>query len=438
MDKQQVRNWPPPAHYLLISSNRSFLLDPGMYDYTNTTWTLNNQHYQSFPGENSIDVITQNALDMLETAVKSGKPFFMTVAPAVPHVGINASVKGETFFPIPQAKWSNAFSDKIVPRTPNWNNPVEASGASWLLNLPHQNQSVVDELDELYRRRIRCVAGLDDMVGDLFAVLDNYGILEDTHIIYTADNGYHIGQHRMGPGKKQGYETDINVPMVWKGPGVPIGKVSSVVSTHTDLAPTFLSLFGLPQRNNTDGQIIPLVNPKHGDQSGEHVNVELWGTANPYEVEPYSDITIVGQNNNTYKAVRIVAPQYSFYYSVWCDNEHELYDMLEDPYQINNLLARTTDITKAPAIPLVGRPLNKLVARLDTLLLVLKTCVGVQCTKPWQQLHPKGNVQNLLQALNPKYDGFYSAQPKVSFSLCAAGYLKEYEGPQTALVHKGF
>ncbi|KAH8799680.1 alkaline-phosphatase-like protein [Xylogone sp. PMI_703] len=401
-------------------TSSNFLLDPGMYDYTNTTWTLNNQHYQSFPGENSIDIITKNALSMLDTAVKGGKPFFMTVAPAVPHVGINASAKGETFFPIPQTKWANAFSDKIFPRTPNWNNPIEASGASWLLNLPHQNKSVVDGLDELYRRRIRCVAGLDDMVGDLVAALEDYGILEDTHIIYTADNGYHIGQHRMGPGKKQGCETDINVPMVWRGPGVPAGKVTSEVSTHTDLAPTFLSIFGLHQRNNTDGQIMPVINNKHGKQSGEHVNVELWGTANPYEVEPYSDITIPGQDNNTYKAVRIIAPQYSFYYSVWCDNEHELYNMLKDPYQMDNLLARTTDITQAPGILLLKRPLDKLVTRLDALPMILKTCVGMQ------------------YALNPRYDTFYNSQPKVSFSLCALGYLKEYEGPQTALVYSGF
>lgn len=421
----------------------SFLLEPGTYDYVNTTWSHNNGPYESFPGVNAIDITGKNALEMLDTAIEDGKPFFLVVAPAVPHVGINSTNKGDTFFPIPQTKYEDAFADQIVPRTPNWNPEDLTSGASWILNLPLQNQSVVDGLDELYRSRIRCVAGLDDLVGDMLSVLDKYSILDNTHFIYSTDNGYHIGQHRLGPGKKTGFETDINIPMVWRGPGIPSGRVIKDVSTHTDLAPTFLSLFGLPLRTNFDGQVMAITpsgygGPHPASKSVEHINIEHWGAANPYEVLPYNNIQIVGSENSTYKGLRIVSDRYSLYYSVWCTNEHELYDMTANDYQTTNLLPNTYDITGLSDQHSFGWPLSQLVQRLDAVMMVLKSCVGTQCIKPWLELHPQGNVNSLQDAMNLRYDDFYASQPKVSFAACMAGYIIEYEGPQSAMAYPGF
>lgn len=420
------------------TDERSFLLKPGIYDYLNTSWAKDNGPWKAFPGEHAIDITTRNALDMLDTAVYDGKPFFLTVAPAVPHVGINSTTE-TPYLPIPQPKWADAFPAARVPRTPNWN-PEQASGASWVLNLPHQNQTMVDGLDDLYRRRIRCVAGLDDMVGELISALERHGILENTHVIFTTDNGYHIGQHRMGGGKKTGYETDINIPMVWRGPGVPAGKVTSEVSTHTDLAPTWLNLFGLQSRTKLDGRPIPTIVNQSAPAS-EHINVELWGAAAPYEgTIPWKRIgqSVKGRHNNTYKGLRIYSDQCSIYYSVWCTNEHELYDMFEDGYQMNNLLAGIQDISDASQDKNVcGWPLNQVAARLDALMMVLKSCEGDECTHPWLQLHPQGNVHTLQDALDSKYDSFYASQPKVAFSACKLGYLVEFEGPQTAMKYSG-
>lgn len=50
--------------------------------------------------------------------------------------------------------------------------------------------------------------------------------------------------------------------------------------------------------------------------------------------------------------------------------------------------------------------------------------------RPWDVLHPSGNVHNLIDALSHEYDQFYHEQPKVSFSSCQLGYLTSEEGPQ--------
>ncbi|EXJ71432.1 uncharacterized protein A1O5_05240 [Cladophialophora psammophila CBS 110553] len=430
---QSIHNYRDPEAKGWTDSN--FLLEPGVYDYCNTTWARQGQNWTSLPGQNAVTLTHQHAVEMLNQAAKAQKPFFLTVAPAVPHVGIRAKGSG-TFMPIPQKKWENAFSSETVPRVKNFN-PKKEGSVSWLQNLPHQDRSVVDKLDDLYRARLRVIAGLDDMVADLVAILDEYRILNNTHVIYTTDNGYHIGQHRMGPGKKTGYETDINIPMIWRGPGVPAGQTSQAVTTHTDLAPTFLDLFGLPQRTQLDGHTMPLagaVTTDSGVSNVEHVNVEHWGVADPYELAaPHPNFTVKGEHNSTYKSLRIIGADYSFYYSVWCTNEHELYDMKSDKYQMQNLLPNVNDIAKAPKQQILGRALNKFVARVDALLLVLKSCRGIECTDPWLQLHPQGNVRNLRDALSAQYDQFYAAQPKIMFSACKEGYLIEFEGPQTAL-----
>ena len=191
-------------------------------------------------------------------------------------------------------------------------------------DLPQQNQTVVDSNDEFYRARLRVVAGLDDMVNDLVTALDQHGVLDSTYVIYTTDNGYHIGQHRMQPGKKCGYESDVNIPLFIRGPGVPTGVTTNITSSHTDLAPTFFQMLGIPLRADFDGSPIPITAESIASQigNGEHVNIEFWGTQDGGEGTYGSGL---GNADNTYKALRVLGPDYNFYYSVWCSNEHELY-----------------------------------------------------------------------------------------------------------------
>jgi arylsulfatase len=100
-----------------------------------------------------------------------------------------------------------------------------------------------------------------------------------------------------------------------------------------------------------------------------------------------------------------------------------------DPYQMNNLFGK-------PNVKLLGRSLDLVVSRLDALLLVLKSCRGSECTLPWNTLHPDGKVTTLLEALDPKYNAFYAAQPDISFAACEPGYLPQFEGPQEGYAYR--
>jgi N-acetylglucosamine-6-sulfatase len=231
---------------------------------------------------------------------------------------------------------------------------VQPGGASWIKRLARLTDEVVEYNDDFYRARLQALQAVDEIVEGVIIRLEKAAILDNTYVIYTTDNGYHISQHRLNPGKECGFEEDINIPLIIRGPGVPVGE-SNAVTAHTDLAPTFLKLAGAKWGwDGLDGSPIPLDEKGLEDAKQdrqEHVNVEFWGRGIPEGRYRFSlDDGKVGRipvtdhrrnllwkliraylvdygPNNTYKALRVVGSNYSLYYSVWCTNEHELYDL---------------------------------------------------------------------------------------------------------------
>lgn len=121
------------------------------------------------------------------------------------------------------------------------------------------------------------------MVEAVVEQLELYGMMDNTYIVYTCDNGFHIGQHRLPPGKTCAFEEEINVSFLIRGPGVPKGKVTDVVTSHTDIAPTLFQLAGIQLREEFDGSPIPLpdlaLEKSRASHSQEHVAVEFWGVS---------------------------------------------------------------------------------------------------------------------------------------------------------------
>ena len=317
-----------------------FLLDPYTYDYLNASYQRNHDPPVSYEGQHTVDVLTTKAYGLLDDAVKVDSPFFLGIAPVAPHSNIRVFggdddglnhhdfAKNANFSPpIPAERHEDLFKDAQVPRTPNFN-PDKPSGANWVREREQLTQANVDSNDHFYRQRLRALQSVDELIDGLFKKLKEYDILDNTYIFYTSDNGFHISQHRLQPGKECSFEEDINIPLVIRGPGVPEGEVSEIVTTHIDLAPTILGLAGAPLRASFDGEPVPLSKGGLEDATKtrhEHVTVEFWGVAAFEGDEKFMPDRILF--NNTYKAVRIVSDQYNLLYTVWCTNEHELYDL---------------------------------------------------------------------------------------------------------------
>lgn len=373
-------------------------MDPYTYSYLNATFQRNRDAPVSYEGQYSVDVLAEKAYAFLDDAAqnvhKGGRPFFLGIAPIAPHSNVEPRIPSSAAGalhrrptseddieklvsftpPIPAARHAHLFPDVVVPRTPHFNPSSRASGVSWISQLPVQSAENVAFNDHFYRQRLRTLQSVDELVAGVIERLERHGLLEDTYVFYTTDNGYHIGQHRLQPGKECGFEEDINVPLIVRGPGVKKGAVAEVVTSHVDLAPTVLKLAGAlggdddddnkkVEEYKLDGEAIPLTaedleEAKEKGERHEHVTVEYWGFA-------LSEGRLFGKDatrfwtNNTYKAVRILGDGYNLYYSVWCSGEHELYDLqvslssfvlsLLPPAQISSAypILSTTMLTKS-------------------------------------------------------------------------------------------
>ncbi|RYN53297.1 Arylsulfatase [Alternaria tenuissima] len=399
-----------------------FLIDPGTYVFYNSTMTRNHDPYKNLPGEYSTDLVANAAVGFLEEAIAaSDRPFFIGVAPIAPHSETVTNPRPAKFNPpVPAKRHEHLFQNVTIPRTPNFN-PDKPGTASYFKTLRQLNQSEIDYNDDWYRKRLQSLQSVDELIDSIVARLEaTPEVLENTYLIYTTDNGFHISQHRLPPGKSCGIEEDVNIPFFIRGPGIAKGAVQTIPSSHTDIVPTLFHLAGIPLREDFDGEPIPVTEELLArNEKSEHINIEFWGN---YLVEGN---TFFGQSsllNNTYKTVRVVGEEYDLAYTVWCTNEHELYDMTNDPYQLENLYN-----TNSTAIN--GWSINKVTSRLNALLLTLKRCKGRVCTRPWEKLHPGGDVKSLGDAMEGRYDVFYlEKQHQVTFEECALGQVLSFEG----------
>ncbi|KAH8892108.1 Arylsulphatase [Thozetella sp. PMI_491] len=433
-----------------------FLLDPFTYSFLNPWFARNNGIPKPYPNQYTTDIVGQKALGFLDEAARNvdEKPFFLAIAPVGPHADVevkltignitlgsnlvneslidqikdipsNVGIETTWSPPIPAARHAGLFSDAQVPRTPNFN-PEQPSGADWVTQLPKLSAENITYNDEWYRQRLRSLQSIDELVEQVTNKLDSHGILDNTYIFYSTDNGFHIGQHRMPPGKGCPYEADLKIPLVVRGPRIVPGSSVDVPTSHTDLSPTFLDILGIQERPDFDGAPIPLKEGFATDATREHVQVEFWSNNDQTEYNDhnvYNDPTIV---NNTYKSLRVIGEEYDLAYTVWCSGAHELYDMKTDEDQMVNLYNSNS------SIGLLGVPGQQLINRLDGLLLALKTCAGDVCRDPWGAILPGSGVNSLSGALDEQYDTMFAELPRVSYSVCLDYYSLDAEQPTFA------
>lgn len=378
-----------------------------------------------YQGWQQLDVLRIKALSRLDYLTAQEDPFFLMIAPSAPHV------ENMTDPPTPPSRYVDKFANLTLPYRPNFNPPDELhkNRPSWWAGLPQLNQTQLDEVALLYQRREETLQGVDDIISDVVAKLEEKGQLDNTYIIYSTDQGYHLGTHR-DVGKCSPYIEDANIPLVVRGPGVPAGVRSRLPSTVTDFAPTFLDIAGLADADRPsflDGtSMLPgWMSPLDSTigRSKEAINVEFWGRAYS-EIPTWTggDGTAGLYRNNTYKTMRIVADEYAWVYSRWCTGDTELYDSLNDPYELTNL-ANSTDAAH-----------QRVSSRLNALLMVMKSCEADTCRDPWSVIQPPQadgawRVSCLSEALDPAYDDFFAGIPEVTIAECVQYQLASNERP---------
>jgi N-acetylglucosamine-6-sulfatase len=309
------------------------MLPAGYFNYyVNDNGTK--KHFGTRVSDYSTDVLSRETRSFIDASDVAGKPFFAYVAPKAPH---------EPATPAP--RHANAFDGVKAPRSPSFNESDMSDKPPWLQSRPLASETQIAEIDARHERRVESLQSVDELVEAVVGKLRNVGALDNTYVVFTSDNGWHHGEHRIKFGKYQPYEESIRMPLLVRGPGVQAGTTTNKLTLNTDCLPTFTDLAGITTPEYIDGRSLrPVLEG----------SVTTWRTAVLLERRSDDDFP----NPSLYGIRTSDGKKYIEYE----DGFKEFYDLKTDPYEQDN----SYDANSAPT-------------DLMTRLQVLKDCVGATC-----------------------------------------------------------
>jgi N-acetylglucosamine-6-sulfatase len=299
--------------------------------------------YGHTPAEYQTDVLAAEAEKLLRARAVEDKPFFLTVAPVVPHL---ERINGDQVPPRPAPRYATSFVHDALPARPAYDEADVADKPAHIRKLSRLTGEKATRVLDIYRARLASLLAVDDMVQRLVTALADTGQLDRTMIIFTSDNGFLLGEHRVPDQKYFPYEESIRVPLIIRGGGFPAGGTALQQVSNIDLAPTIVALTGVHPRRVMDGQpLLPLaLDPQQGRD--RTLLVEGYGS---------------GSGKPPFRAVR--DPRYL--YTEWNNGEKELYDLQTDPYELQSRHAAAN--------------MKTVRKRLAAKLAKLRICAGASC-----------------------------------------------------------
>jgi N-acetylglucosamine-6-sulfatase len=293
------------------------------------------RYYLRGIGTYGVDVLNRAAQRFIER--NSRRPFLVEAATFAPHL---------PYTPAPRNL--NDFPGMIEPRDPSFN-AQNINPPQWLGQRAPMTEPQILASDAAYRERAQATESVDKLLADTEATLKREGIAKNTYIVFSSDNGYHLGQHRILDGKETAFDTDIKVPLIVSGPGVPHGKVVAQVAQNIDLAPTFEQLAGLRVPSSVEGHsLVPLLHPSGATPRWRTVALlEHQGDTQPGD----PDFQGAGSNPPSYIGIRIQGARLPGFTgpvnATWVeygDPQHEIeyYNDAADPYQLDNIASSLT------------------------------------------------------------------------------------------------
>lgn len=316
------------------------------------------------PDTHQVDQLANRAVGFVRRSAPKQAPFFLQFAPPAPHredLPENAGYRGIN--PRVPERYQQAVEELEFPaedEVPSFDEADVSDKPGLLGELePLADQRNINPLNGLeqienYRRgRIGNLWALDDAVARLVAEVKRAGELRNTIFIFHSDNGWMMGEHRIAGDKYLPYEESLVVPTLVRGPGWPSGRRVSQLTANVDLTRTILRAARVKAGRRQDGVDLRRV----ANRKSKKRSALLIEATRPLFVLPnfpYAwDVPYHGVRTDRFKYVK------------WSNGGEELYDLVNDPYEMENLAAD----------PAWAERKSALLARANR----LKNCKGPAC-----------------------------------------------------------
>jgi len=271
------------------------------------------------------DEIFAAATEFLENRSETETPFLLWVATHQPHIPVN-----------PGPEWLDWYQDADIQVDPNFmESPPPRSEFNQGLPGEHFYRESVDDPDftglrsgpprtkeqtiQFMRYYYAVISRLDHQIGALVDTLKSTGQYENTVIIYIGDNGYFLGNHGLG-NKITMHEESARVPMFLHWAGLPkTGERTESLVSSLDIYPTLLDLAGVEAPEHLMGKsLVPLFRKPDKD------------------LRDYVASECVGVGGKPGEGHRMVCTK-TWKYILTDTNEEVLYNLAEDPYEIQDV-----------------------------------------------------------------------------------------------------
>ena len=281
---------------------RKFLHDRGLLqdfydDYSQRVangWVKNASHDSVLPTEAFHDVyIGQKAVEWVEN-ISDEFPWHLFVSFVGPHTPLD-----------PPTEYAERYRERDMP--PAIRDNMEGK-PEWVKRKTIEMSD--EEITHTQRQFCAAVTVIDDQIGEILAALERRGMRDDTVIIFSSDHGEMLGDHGRYD-KTLPYEGALRIPLIVSGPGLPENQVSDALVELNDLNPTICEMAGLPEQPDIDARSIMPV---------------LTG-----ETDIHREAAVAGLRE--FRLIRTHTHKLIDNHS----GETELYDLVADPHELNNI-----------------------------------------------------------------------------------------------------
>jgi N-acetylglucosamine-6-sulfatase len=307
--------------------------------------------YGATPAQYLSDLTTDKAVDFIRRrapdAAGGVRPFFLYVAYLAPHVGTPKEPGDPSMATAVRApRHKGRFAGELLPSSPAFNEANMSDKPASMRSRPLLTPTQVREIGEVYRQGLEALLAVDEGVSRIIDALRVGAVLENTLVIFTSDNGYFHGEHRVPSGKILPYEPAVKVPLLIRGPGVASGLRIPAMVANVDLPATIVAAAGATAGLTIDGRSLwPFLSGAQTAWPGgpRHVLVE-------------------DSRRGTAATIFLSIKRGQYVYTEYANGNRELYDLRTDPNQI-------TSRHGAPAYATIRR-------QLATRLAAMKACIG--------------------------------------------------------------
>lgn len=215
--------------------------------YTDFTLDENGVERAYGADQYSTDVYADLAVDRIDNHLANfpSTPLYMQVQFFAPHDPAT-----------PAPKYANAFATAPLPIDASFNEKNVKDKPAWIKKIGRFGPGLISKILARYQDRLETLLSVDDAVEKIVNDLEAKGALGNTYLIFTSDQGFMQGQHRLHQGKFVAYEPSVQVPLLIRGPGIPAGSRPPALVWNGDITSTILQMTGARPGLQQDGRSV--------------------------------------------------------------------------------------------------------------------------------------------------------------------------------------